>query len=74
MEAPSGFEPENNGFADRPLGHLGTAPPRADYRALEDAVNARKTRTRPADDAGGPRFVSSSCRVTDVSRYRVDFN
>lgn len=26
MEAPSGFEPLNEGFADPSLNHLGTAP------------------------------------------------
>lgn len=26
MEAPSGIEPLNKGFADPPLSHLGTAP------------------------------------------------
>ena len=29
MEAPGGFEPPHNGFADRPLSHLGMAPLKA---------------------------------------------
>ncbi len=33
MEVPGGFEPPNNGFADRPLGPLGHGTPqwRLDY-------------------------------------------
>ncbi len=30
-EAPSGFEPENEGFANLSLSHLGTAPERSEY-------------------------------------------
>ena len=43
MEATMGFEPMHNGFADRPLNHLGTSPrcapavPVAMWLALEDS-------------------------------------
>ena len=45
MEATSGFEPENRGFADLPLNHLGTSPRMSDgagavvlsWLALEDS-------------------------------------
>ncbi len=31
MEVPGGFEPPNNGFADRPLGPLGHGTNQSDY-------------------------------------------
>lgn len=31
MEVPGGFEPPNNGFADRPLGPLGHGTNQTDY-------------------------------------------
>lgn len=45
MEAPSGFEPLNKGFADPPLGHLGTAPTRPEgYTGCLRRVCARPPR------------------------------
>src|SRR5262245_10524919 len=59
MEAASGFEPEYNGFADRPLSHLGM-PPRAGMvtsrregrnLARENCHLASRSRARPPDKA-----------------------
>ncbi len=45
LEAPGGFEPPNNGFADRPLNHLGTTP-----RGTSN-IPALPTGTRPLGPA-----------------------
>jgi hypothetical protein len=44
MEAPSGFEPENNGFADRPLSHLGMAPLFNGQKRLADRLTPIQVR------------------------------
>ena len=41
LEAPSGFEPLNDGFADRSLNHLGTAPMEAEYTRFGVKIEAR---------------------------------
>lgn len=40
MEAPSGFEPLNEGFADPSLNHLGTAPEGSVYLAASARLGA----------------------------------
>ena len=69
LEAPGGFEPPHNGFADRPLSHLGMAPQRLGQKRL--AQMSDNSRGPPRLEPGFLALVGSRPRATSSARREI---